>query len=138
MKKEFVVSSVEETHEVASKIAKNLRGREVIELIGDVGAGKTTFVIGLAKALGCKEDVSSPTFKICNTYHGRLTVNHCDFYRLNDDKLITNEITEMTGPDSILVLEWSENLNDNLPDSIKIFIQQISDNQREITINTKL
>ncbi len=137
MNKEYISKSVTDTQEIASKIANNLKGGEVIELIGDVGAGKTTFVLGFAKALGSADRVSSPTFKICNAYKVKdLVVYHCDFYRLGDnDALIKNELAEMVGPDAIVLLEWSEMLNLDLGKTIKIKIDTINDTTRKFEVD---
>lgn len=132
--------SVADTQEFAKNLGQKLRGGEVIELIGDVGAGKTTFVIGLAKGLGSTDHVSSPTFTICNTYRGRLTIQHADFYRLNDDKLIQKELDELIADDTVVVLEWSENLANPLKNTIQIIVTPEEEEGRsfEIKIPEKL
>ncbi len=106
----FEIKEESQTAELAKLVAVSLTGGEVIELIGDVGAGKTTFVRYLVRSLGSFDHVSSPTFTVCNQYKaGQRTIHHCDFYRLNDDKLIEHEIAEMKQPNDILLLEWAEN-----------------------------
>ena len=107
----FEVKEEAQTAELAKLVATSLRGGEVLELIGDVGAGKTTFVRYLVQALGSSDHVSSPTFTVCNQYKaGQQIIHHCDFYRLgNDDRLIEHEIAEMRKPNDILLLEWAEN-----------------------------
>lgn len=139
MSEQFISKSLEDTYGFGAEIAQNLKGGEVIELIGDVGAGKTTFVIGLVKALGSEDRVSSPTFKICNSYKGqKLTIHHCDFYRLGgNDALIKNELSELISPDSIVILEWSEVLGVNLGQTIKIKINAVDDNTREFGVTGK-
>lgn len=126
----FTSGSVAETQEFAKKLGATLIGGEVIELIGDVGAGKTTFVIGLVKGLGSNDHVSSPTFTICNTYQGRLTVQHADFYRLQDDKLIQKELDDLIDEKTVVVLEWAENLANPLKDTIKIKVTPGKDDNR--------
>lgn len=77
------VKNIEETYALAKQIASTLKGGEVILLSGDLGAGKTTFTKGLAKALGIDDEVTSPTFTILNVYEdGRLKLNHLDMYRV--------------------------------------------------------
>ena len=102
----------------------------VIELIGDVGAGKTTFVRGLAKGLGIKEAITSPSFTISKSYAlpggGRLI--HYDFYRLSDPGLMTEDLTEsLQDPKNIIVLEWSDTVSSFLPEDR--FIIQIEYNE---------
>lgn len=110
MKYKFVSGSLDETHTFAKELGSQLRGGEIIQLIGDIGAGKTTFVRGLAEGIGSVDHVSSPTFTVCNIYKGRIDMYHCDFYRLNDDKLIEKEIAELIDGESVLVLEWADKL----------------------------
>jgi tRNA threonylcarbamoyladenosine biosynthesis protein TsaE len=100
------------TEDFASKLGSRLRGGEVIELIGDVGAGKTTFVRGLARGMGSKDKVSSPTFTVSQEYDaGRLTLYHYDFYRISDYEIIKRELAEVAGnKDSVVVMEWAEEL----------------------------
>ena len=130
MNMKFESGSVAETQEFAKNLGSKLRGGEVIELIGDVGAGKTTFVIGLAKGLGSPDHVSSPTFTICNTYQGRLTIQHADFYRLHDDKLIQKELDELIDEKTVVILEWAENLTNPLKDTIQITVTPGLDDRR--------
>ena len=127
-------NSVEETQKLAQKLAQKLNGGEVIELIGDVGAGKTTFVVGLAEGLESRDHVSSPTFTICNVYKGRFTIQHCDFYRLHDDKLIQKELEDLIDDKSVVVLEWSENLDRKIDETVKIYIDYKSEEKRLITL----
>lgn len=127
-------NSVEETQKLAQKLAQKLNGGEVIELIGDVGAGKTTFVVGLAEGLESRDHVSSPTFTICNVYKGRLTIQHCDFYRLHDDKLIQKELEDLIDDEGVVVLEWSENLVRKIDETVKIYIDYKSEEKRLITL----
>jgi tRNA threonylcarbamoyladenosine biosynthesis protein TsaE len=135
----FLSKSLDDTYNFGAQIAQILSGGEVIELIGDVGAGKTTFVSGIVKALGSKDRVSSPTFKICNSYKGKnLIVHHCDFYRLGgNDVLIKNELSELIAPDAVVILEWSEVLGIDLGKTIKIKIDTIDENTREFEVINK-
>ena len=134
MKFNFESRSPKATQEFAKDLGNKLRGGEVIELIGDVGAGKTTFVIGLAEGLGSSDHASSPTFTIHNTYAGRLTLHHCDFYRLDEDKLIQKELDDMIDESSVVVLEWTQNLANPLKDTIKIFITPHDGEKRHFTL----
>ena len=102
----------------------------IIELIGDVGAGKTTFVRGLAKKLGVKENITSPSFTISKSYAlpdgGRLI--HYDFYRLSDPGLMIDDLTEvLQDPQNITILEWPDTVSSFLPEDR--FIIQIEYNE---------
>jgi len=114
------VASEQETKELGRKIGAILKGGEVFELIGDVGAGKTTFVKGLAAGLGVEDDVQSPSFTISRTYDGRdnLLLVHYDFYRLTDAGIMANELQEMVrDPETITVIEWADIVEGVLPEN---------------------
>ena len=104
------IESVDDTYALASDIAHELQGGEVILLEGDLGAGKTTFTKGLAKALGVEEEVTSPTFTILNVYEdGRLKLNHLDMYRVESaDDLAELGIEDCFDDDSVTVIEWNK------------------------------
>ena len=110
----------------------------VVELIGDVGAGKTTFVRGLADGLGIKEPVTSPSFMISKTYAlpsgGNLV--HYDFYRLNEPGLMVDDFAEnITNPKNIVVVEWGESVKDLLPNNHQtICINYNDDGSREVEV----
>jgi tRNA threonylcarbamoyladenosine biosynthesis protein TsaE len=90
---ERIINSEIEMKQLGEEIGHSLKGGEVLELIGDVGAGKTTFTKGLAKGLGVAETVQSPSFTISRMYEaGDLTLSHYDFYRLNDAGIMAMEI----------------------------------------------
>ncbi len=110
----------------------------VIELIGDVGAGKTTFVRGLAKGLGIKEPITSPSFTISKSYplkNGGSLV-HYDFYRLSDPGLMIDDLEEnLKDPKNIVIIEWGESINDILPDErTKIKISYTDTDERNVQI----
>lgn len=107
-----------QTRKYGETIGRLLRGGETIELIGDVGAGKTTFVKGLAKGLDIDEDVQSPSFTISRVYDARdgLQLAHYDFYRLNDAGIMKDELTEtMRDARTITVIEWADIVEGVLP-----------------------
>lgn len=96
------------TIKVAEKVAAQLKPGDIIELSGDVGAGKTTFVKGLALGLNSKDPVSSPSFALKNVYQGRLKLYHFDLYRLEESGLIMHEIEEsIQDHNSIVAIEWA-------------------------------
>lgn len=95
-----------------------LKGGEVIELVGDVGAGKTTFTKGLAQGMNIDEDVQSPSFTISRVYGAPsgLTLAHYDFYRLNDAGIMANELHEtVNDPKTVTIIEWAEIITGVLP-----------------------
>lgn len=119
------------------EIAKCLKGGEVIELIGDVGAGKTTLTKGLALGLGVSETVSSPSFTISRVYDGRdFTLSHYDFYRLADAGILSLEIADaLENLHNITVVEWAESVSEILPENrIKIEISKTPEDFRKVKI----
>lgn len=119
------------------KFAKSLTAPQVIELLGDVGAGKTTFTRGLAKGLGIKAAVTSPSFTISKLYQGeKYQLAHYDFYRLEDPGLMSEDLEEsIRDPNMITVVEWGESIRGVLPDNRKVVeIKYIDENSREINI----
>ncbi len=113
----FKSESALATEEFAAGLGNQLRGGEVIELIGDVGAGKTTFVRGLAQGINSNNPVSSPTFTVYNIYKGRLALYHYDLYRIKGDALAKSELAEiMDDTQNVLVLEWAEEVRQILPE----------------------
>ena len=119
-------------------IGANMHGGEVIELIGDVGAGKTTLTKGVALGLGVAEPVQSPTFTISRVYESRddLTLYHYDFYRLGEAGIMAEDIGEaINQPGSIVVVEWSGAVSDVLlQDRLKIRINVTSEDFRQLDI----
>ena len=123
--------------EFGENFAKN--PPHIIELIGDVGAGKTTFTRGFAKGLGIKEPITSPSFTISKSYaapNGK-TLIHYDFYRLQDPGLMADDLADnLNNPDCIIIIEWGEEVANLLPENhTKITIIYNDDNTREVTIS---
>ena len=117
------------------ELGNSLKGGEVIELIGDVGAGKTTFTKGLAKSLGITDEIQSPTFTISRVYEGaKNNLVHYDFYRLNDAGIMAIEMQDVIDdPNNITVIEWGESVREVLPKKyITVKIKIISENIREV------
>ena len=136
--KEFISNSPEETEKFASDFAKTLRGGCVIAFEGSMGMGKTHFTRGLARGLGFKGDVSSPTFAIVNEYRGGvLPIFHFDMYRIVCwEDLDSCGFFDYMEENGIIAAEWSENISGALPpDTIYITIEKIGENSRKITIN---
>lgn len=134
----MLIKSDSEMRAFGTKIGRSLRGGEIFELIGDVGAGKTTFVKGLAVGLEIDDDVQSPSFTINRRYDGRdgLTLSHYDFYRLNDAGIMSMEISEsLNDPKIITVVEWGESVQDVLPaDQIIVRIDYLPDEGRDVEL----
>jgi hydrolase, P-loop family len=131
------INSTEEMIEFGREIGSNLEGGSVLELIGDVGAGKTTFTKGLALGLGVLETVQSPTFTISRVYEGdNLTLSHYDFYRLNDYGIMKMELAEnLSNPQNITVVEWAGELADILPEKhLKLIFESISEDKRLVKV----
>lgn len=109
-----LTSSPEETERMGERFAAELKGGELILLVGELGSGKTTFVRGLARRLGVDDPggVASPSYTIINEYPGsRLTLHHADLYRLDDPTEIDDlALDELLSPDSVVVVEWGEKL----------------------------
>ena len=124
--------------EFGKSFAKKLSSPCTIELLGDVGAGKTTFTRGLAEGLGIKEPITSPSFTISKSYtipDGK-TLVHYDFYRLPDPGLMAEDLEEsVTNPNNIVIIEWADSVSDLLPkDHKKIEIKYNEDGSREVIL----
>lgn len=132
------VTSADHMKELASKIARLLKGGEVIELIGDVGAGKTTFVKGLASGLLVEDEVQSPSFTISRVYEARdnLQLAHYDFYRLTDAGILADELSEVVqDPTTITVIEWADIVEGVLPrNRYTLVFTSPSETTREVRI----
>jgi tRNA threonylcarbamoyladenosine biosynthesis protein TsaE len=120
------------THEVAREMAAVLRPGDVLLLSGDLGAGKTTFVRGLAGV--DPGDVSSPTFTLVHEYRGgRLILYHADLYRL--EKTATDELgLEEIGQDGVLAIEWPDRLAHAMPGARRVTLEVVDDSSRRITV----
>jgi tRNA threonylcarbamoyladenosine biosynthesis protein TsaE len=132
----MIIHSEQEMLDYGEQFAKKLTTPTVIELIGDVGAGKTTFVRGLAKGLGVKDPITSPSFTISKQYalpnNKRLV--HYDFYRLPDPGLMSEDLQEnLTNKNTITIIEWSDSVTNLLPKNrIIINIEYNEDGSRNL------
>lgn len=137
---EISVNSENDMKDLGAKLGAALRGGECIELIGDVGAGKTTFTKGLAMGLGIIETVQSPTFTISRTYDAPkgLRLSHYDFYRLSDPGIMSDELAEsLDDKDMAIVIEWGEVVGSVLPeDHLTISITSPSETERVVTLSS--
>ena len=133
---EFITNSPEETEVLGEKLAKILTPGTILAYRGDLGAGKTAFTRGLARGLGCREQVTSPTYTIVNEYlGGRLPLFHFDMYRLRcADDLFDIGWDDYLERGGICAVEWSENVWDAMEDPITITIEKLGENSRRITM----
>ncbi len=117
MNMQILTKSEQETRELAEMIARKLRGGEVLELVGDLGAGKTAFTKGLALGIDSVDEVSSPTFTVCQIYKGTdLEMRHYDFYRLGELGLMSEDLSEGLDDERVVtVIEWAKEARDLLP-----------------------
>ena len=119
--------------QLGEAIGQSVSGGEVLELVGDIGAGKTTLTKGIARALGINEPVQSPTFTISRVYDSPkgLRLAHYDFYRLGEAGIMGDEIRETMDDDSVVVVEWAGAVDDDLPkDRLVVKITTISEEER--------
>lgn len=113
---EYISNSAEETKKTAADFAKTLKSGDVLCMYGDLGAGKTAFVQGLARGLGIGEPITSPTFTIVNEYYGNMPLYHFDVYRIADsDEMYEVGYEEYVYGDGVSVIEWAELIEDILP-----------------------
>ena len=134
---EYVTSSAEETIELGRLIGEQLRGGDIIAYKGSMGAGKTTMTRGLTLGMGLGDMAFSPTFALVNEYRGReLTLYHFDMYRITSAAdLETTGFFDYMSDDSVIAVEWSENIEEELPEGhIVINLERVSDDTRKITI----
>ncbi len=135
-------SSPMQTMQVGEKLAKTVKRGVVFTLKGDLGAGKTHFVKGFVKGLGCNALVTSPTFTLLNVYEGGdFTVYHFDMYRLSSleeaVELGFSEYFDLNSLDGVVFVEWPENVDGLIKcPHIEIEIQKIDDNRRKIIVGS--
>jgi tRNA threonylcarbamoyladenosine biosynthesis protein TsaE len=130
------INSDDDMRALGARLACNLSGGECIQLIGDIGAGKTTLTKGIAAGLGITETVQSPTFTINRTYDtpSGLRLSHYDFYRLSDPGIMAAELDEsIHEPNTVIVIEWGEVVADVMPDDrLTISITSPTETMREL------
>ena len=134
---QFLSHSTQETEAIGEELAQKLRGGDVLAFTGSLGMGKTAFTRGLARGLGCRGRVTSPTFTIVNEYEGRTPLFHFDMYRLgSSDELFDIGWEDYLARGGVCAVEWSENVEDALRDAIHITIEKdpLEPDTRRITI----
>lgn len=131
MRIELETRTAEETREIGSALAALLQPRDTLVLTGDLGAGKTTLVQGIARGLDVHDHVASPTFTLVREYSGRLDVAHVDVYRLERvQDVVDLGLDELGGPNRVLVVEWGDAIADLLP-SDRLRVELTSDNDSD-------
>ena len=133
---EFITNSPAETERIGAFLAEKLQPGTVIAYRGDLGAGKTAFTRGIAKGLGCRDCVTSPTYTIVNEYlSGRMPLFHFDMYRLRSaDDLFDIGWDDYLERGGVCAVEWSENVEEALERFVLVNIEKIGDESRRITI----
>ena len=133
----FVTGSEDETSAAGARFAARLRAGDVVLLYGQLGAGKTAFVRGLAGGLGAQADeVTSPTFTLIQEYRGsnnRIRLFHVDLYRLRPEEVMGLGLEELTDGAPVVAIEWAERLSDP-PDAWMVRIDDEGDDRRRISI----
>jgi len=141
--KEYTTKTPEETMDIGKEIATSLRGGDIVLLQGDLGAGKTTFVKGVATGLGVEDTVTSPTFSIMNTYKIKFVASdakhlvHIDTYRLeNEQELVDIGIEDyLDDKNTICIIEWPEKIPSLLKNKKTVSIKlSHTENGRTITV----
>ncbi|MCX6004726.1 MAG: tRNA (adenosine(37)-N6)-threonylcarbamoyltransferase complex ATPase subunit type 1 TsaE [Chloroflexi bacterium] len=130
----LITTSPEQTQSLGSCIGRLAQGNDTYLLIGNLGAGKTCLVQGIAFGLGVKEYACSPSFMIAREYRGRLQLNHLDLYRLDHIEEIADlGIEEYFNVDSVCAIEWAEKGGNILPgDTLTAHLEYVSENKRKI------
>lgn len=130
---EVITSSEDETSAAGERLAPRLHGGDVVLLYGDLGAGKTAFVRGLARGLGASADeVSSPTFTLVQEYQGRVTLYHVDLYRLDPAEIDDLGLDELVSGDGVVAIEWADRWRGRPDDVIEVRLEEIGEERRRI------
>lgn len=132
-----VTSSEDETAELGSSLGTTLRPGDVVLLYGPLGAGKTSFVRGLARGIGAEPDeVSSPTFTLIQEYAGnRAILYHVDLYRLEPKEIDDLGLDELVSGDGIVAIEWAERWAGRPDDACEVWIEDAGEDQRSIRVD---
>jgi tRNA threonylcarbamoyladenosine biosynthesis protein TsaE len=128
-------TSEQETFALGRNVAETLEPGAFVLLHGDLGAGKTAFVRGMAAGLGANpEDVSSPTFVLVQHYKGRVPLTHVDLYRLDSAAAVDDLGLEEMADGAVVAIEWAERLPRPVDGSVKVTIEDLGENTRRITV----
>lgn len=130
-------TSEEETTKAGASLGAQLQPGDVVLLYGQLGAGKTAFVRGLAEGMGAASDVvSSPTFTLVQEYAGaRLTLYHVDLYRLEPNEVEDLGLEELVSGHDVVAIEWAERWQDRPDDVIEVWIEDAGEEKRSIKVD---
>jgi len=132
---EILTGSEEETEGAGERLGATLSAGDVVLLYGDLGAGKTAFVRGLARGVGADPgEVSSPTFTIVQEYAGRLTLYHVDLYRLEEKEVDDLGLEELVLGDGVVAIEWAERWRERPDDVVEVRIEELDADRRSIRV----
>jgi len=135
-KREYISTSAEETKRLGRELAQELKPGDCLVLIGELGAGKTTLVQGIAEGLDVKESVISPSFVLVREYKGRIPLYHVDAYRIRSpQELLEIGLDDYVLSEGIVAIEWGDKVKKILPGCIEIKIEIVAECQRIIKIN---
>jgi tRNA threonylcarbamoyladenosine biosynthesis protein TsaE len=127
--------SEDETAQAGERLAATLHGGDVVLLYGELGAGKTAFVRGMARGLGASSDeVSSPTFTLVQEYRGRVVLYHVDLYRLEPREVDDLGLEELVSGDGVVAIEWAERWNGRPDDVTEVTISETDNDARSVRI----
>lgn len=135
--REVISKSLEDTKKLAIELANKAKPKDVIALIGEMGAGKTAFSKAFAKGLDIKSNVNSPTFTILNVYEdGRIPMYHFDAYRIEEpEEMEEIGFEEYIYADGVTLIEWADIIKDILPlNYLLVKIEMLGENERKITV----
>lgn len=133
---EYITHSLAETEELGCRLGRTLGPGAVVAYFGGLGMGKTAFTRGLARGLGCRGRVTSPTFTIVNEYDGPTPLFHFDMYRLADaDALFDIGWEDYLDRGGVCAVEWSENVTEAMEGAVSVTIDVLGENTRRITIS---
>jgi tRNA threonylcarbamoyladenosine biosynthesis protein TsaE len=132
---EIVSTSERDTLAAGEELARSLSPGDVVLLYGELGAGKTAFVRGLARGLGADPaEVSSPTFTLVQEYRGRVTLFHVDLYRLDEQEVDDLGLDELVAGDGVVAVEWAERWRGRPDDVIEVRIEDAGEDRRRIRV----
>jgi tRNA threonylcarbamoyladenosine biosynthesis protein TsaE len=133
---EILTADEEATADAGARLAESLGAGQVVLLHGDLGAGKTAFVRGIARGLGADEgEVSSPTFTLVQEYRGRVTLFHVDLYRLEEREVDDLGLEELILGDGVVAIEWAERWRGRPDDAIEVRIEDAGEDRRRIRVS---
>jgi tRNA threonylcarbamoyladenosine biosynthesis protein TsaE len=132
---DVITTSEEETESAGEELAASLGPGDVVLLFGDLGAGKTAFVRGLARGLGAPgDDVSSPTFTIIQEYPGRVTLYHVDLYRLEPREVDDLGLDDLVSGEGVVAIEWADRWNGRPDDVVEVRLEDAGEDRRRVEI----